>query len=166
METQRKDSLMVEGNWDKLCTVKLNSDNIPMRTPPCLDEELLTVRSTRIIVYRGRKLSDEKKLLVSQVSVTQKIFGLEIRMALAKTWRRLSRSKLLALSTRMFIKVSHSETWFVSSSRGTSFESTKSLKDLIFILLRSTPFYKAHVVYGGFCCFCLFRHSSVPEINR
>ena len=38
----------------------------------------------------------------------------------------------------MFIEISHSETWFVSSSRGTSFESTTSLKDLI--LLRSTPF--------------------------
>ena len=48
-----------------------------MRTPPCLDEELLLrVRSARIIVYRGRKIEDEEKLLVSQVSVTQKIFGL------------------------------------------------------------------------------------------
>ena len=70
----------------------------------------------------------------------QKIFGLEISMTLAKAWRRSSRSKLLAFSTRTFIEVSHSKTWFVSSSRRTSYESTKSLKDLIFILLRSTPF--------------------------
>ena len=140
METQRKDSLIVEVNWDKSCTVKLNSDGISMRKPPCLDEELLTVRSACIIVYRGRKISDEEKLLVSQVSVTQKIFGLELRIALAKTWCRSSRCKLQAFSTRMFIEVSHSETWFVSSSRGTSFESTKSLKDLIFILRGSTSF--------------------------
>ena len=97
-----------------------------MRTPPCLDEDLLEVRSARIIVYRGRKISEDEKLLVSQVSVTQKIFGLEIRMALAKALRRSSRSKLLAFTTRMFGEVSHSETWYVSSSRGTSFESTKS----------------------------------------
>ena len=51
-----------------------------MRTPPCLDEEVLGVPSARNIVFRGRKTSDEKKLLVSQVSVTQKIFGLEIRV--------------------------------------------------------------------------------------
>ena len=133
METQRNDSLIVEGNCDKSCTKKSNSDDIPMRTPPCLDEELLEVRSARIIVYRGRKFSEEEKLLVSQFSVTQKIFGLEIRMALAKAWRRSSRSKLLAFTTRMSSEVSHSETWYVSSCRGTSFESTKSLKDLIFL---------------------------------
>ena len=140
METQRRDSLNVEGNWDKSCTVKLNSDNIPMRKPPCLDEELLTVRFACIIVYRRRKISEEEKLLMSHVSVTQRIFGLEKRMGLAKAWRRSSRSKLLEFSCRMFIEVNLSETWFVSSSRDTSFESTKSLKDLIFILLRSTPF--------------------------
>ena len=139
-ETQKKDSVIVEGNWDKSCTVKLNSDDIPMRGPPCLDEELLTVQSARNILFRGSETSEEDKLLVSQDSVTQKIFGLQIRMALAKTWRFSSRSKLVAFSTRMFIKISHSETWIVSSSRGTSFESMKVLEVVIFILLRSTLF--------------------------
>ena len=65
-------------------SLKFNSDDITMRTPPCLDEELLTVRSARIIVYRGGKFSEEEKLLMSQFSVTQRIFGLKIRLALAK----------------------------------------------------------------------------------
>ena len=66
-------------------SVKLNSDDIPMKIPPCLDLELLTVSSARIIVYRGRKISVEEKLLRSPDSVTQRTFGLEIKMALAKT---------------------------------------------------------------------------------
>ena len=55
-----------------------------MKIPPCLDWELLTVTSAQTIVYRGRKISEEEKFLRSQDSVTQRIVGLEIRMALAK----------------------------------------------------------------------------------